>query len=74
MPDSYTDQKVLNPQIHGKDVGNHLRGDYELDLTSKVIHKYIFDHDSHFVGFGVYDTKTETDRNVIGQGADLSTV
>ena len=58
MPDSYVNQKMLEPQIHGKDLGNHLRGDYETDLTGKVIHKFIFDHENHFVGFGVYDTKT----------------
>ena len=74
IPNNFTDQKVLLPQIHGKDMGNHLRGDFELDLTGKVIHKYIFDHETHFVGFGVYDTKTQTDKNVIGSGADMSTV
>ena len=55
-------------------MGNHLRGDYELDLTGKVIHKFIFDHETHFVGFGVYDTKEQTDVNTVGLGADLTTI
>ena len=75
MPDTFTDQKELLPQIHGKDMGNHLtQGDFEHDLTGKVIHKYIFDHETHFVGFGIYDTKTKTDTNEIGLGVDMSTV
>ena len=45
-----------------------------MDMTGKVINKYIFDHDFHFVGFSLYDVKEKTDENWIGIGANLTTL